>query len=60
MEGGQSPEDMGLVSRSVRMIFETLNTYDKKEWEYVQVTLSCIEIHIETVRDLLNPNNETS
>ncbi|CDW75298.1 kinesin-like protein [Stylonychia lemnae] len=60
MEGGQSLEDMGLISRSVRMVFEHLDSYNPKDWELIQVTLSCIEIHIETVRDLLNPGNEVA
>jgi hypothetical protein len=42
------------------MIFDTLSTYDENEWEAKYVTLSCIEIHIETVRDLLEPTNEST
>lgn len=55
MEGGNSFETMGLVPRSVKMIFDNLETYDSKDWETIEVSLSCIEIHIETVRDLFNP-----
>eukprot|EP00347_Sterkiella_histriomuscorum_P005846 403355048 len=60
MEGGSTFESMGLVPRSVKMVFDTLETYDRKEWEFIEVSLSCVEIHIETVRDLLNPQNETN
>ncbi len=59
MEGGQGENEMGLVPRSVQMVFETLKTYEKSEWEHISVTLSCTEIHIETVRDLLCTTNET-
>lgn len=52
---------MGLVPRSVKMVFETIQKYQStgsEDWKRVQVTLSCFEIHIETVRDLLDPKNE--
>lgn len=58
MEGGQTEETMGLVPRSVRMIFETLEKANSPEWKTLQVSMSCFEIHIETVRDLLNTANE--
>jgi len=58
MEGGMTEETMGLVPRSVKMIFETLKKYENDNWQKVEVTLSCFEIHIETVRDLLDPKNE--
>lgn len=51
-------DTMGLVPRSVKMIFETLKKYENDNWQKVEVTLSCFEIHIETVRDLLDPKNE--
>lgn len=47
---------MGLVPRSVKMIFEMMSD----RMDNVKVTLSCFEIHIETVRDLLDPSNEQS
>ena len=49
---------MGLVPRSVNMIFQHVRKYKKDEWTDVKVTLSCIEIHIENVRDLLDPSNQ--
>ena len=58
MEGGATEETMGLVPRSVRMIFETLEKYESEDWKKVQVHLSCFEIHIETVRDLLDTGKE--
>jgi hypothetical protein len=58
MEGGVRDEDMGLVPRSVSMIFQHLRKYKKDEWTDTKVTLSCIEIHIENVRDLLDPSNQ--
>jgi hypothetical protein len=58
MEGGMTLDTMGLVPRSVKMIFETLSKYDNKDSTRVEVKLSCFEIHIETVRDLLDPKNE--
>jgi kinesin family member C1 len=58
MEGGGTHDTMGLVPRSVNMVFETLQKYQKEDWQKVQVSLSCFEIHIETVRDLLDPKNE--
>lgn len=51
-------ETMGLVPRSVKMIFEQLQKHQCDDWKKTQVTLSCIEIHIETVRDLLDTKNE--
>ena len=57
MEGGLTEETMGLVPRSVEMIFQHLRKYKKEEWAEVKVTLSCFEIHIENVRDLLDPTN---
>jgi len=58
MEGGVREEDIGLVPRSVNMIFQHLRKYKKDEWTDTKVTLSCIEIHIENVRDLLDPSNQ--
>lgn len=58
MEGGQTPELMGLVPRSVSMIFETLQKYKDQDWQNIKLMMSCFEIHIETVRDLLDPSNE--
>lgn len=60
MEGGISEQTMGLVPRSVKMIFEMMGPQIEKEGPEVKVTLSCFEIHIETVRDLLDPTNEQS
>lgn len=51
-------DTMGLVPRSVRMVFEHLAKYQNEDWKKTQVSLSCFEIHIETVRDLLDPKNE--
>ncbi len=52
-------ETLGLVPRSVRMIFETLEkNHQNEQWKTIQVSMSCLEIHIETVRDLLNTSNE--
>ena len=36
------------------MIFEGLKS---APWKETKVTISCLEIHIETVRDLLIPGN---
>ena len=58
MEGGITEETMGLVPRSVNMIFDQLKLIEKEEWKEVKVTLSCIEIHIETVKDLLDTKNQ--
>lgn len=58
MEGGLTPQTMGLVPRSVNMIFETLQKYKEQDWRNVKLMMSCFEIHIETVRDLLDPTNE--
>jgi Kinesin motor domain len=61
MEGGMTEETMGLVPRSVKFIFETIEkNSDHENWKNVKVTLSCFEIHIETVRDLLDPSNENT
>jgi len=57
MEGGLTEESMGLVPRSVKMIFETLKKYENEDCKSVEVFISCFEIHIETVRDLLDPSN---
>jgi hypothetical protein len=40
------------------MIFETLQKYKDQDWQNVKLMMSCFEIHIETVRDLLDPSNE--
>lgn len=51
-------DTMGLVPRSVRMIFETLKKYESEDcWQMTSVTISCFELHIETIRDLLDPAN---
>ncbi len=60
MEGGQTPQTYGLVPRCVKMMFETLKKYEKDQWKQILVTISCFEIHIETVRDLLDPKNESA
>ena len=51
-------EERGIVPRAVQMIFDTLEqrkTYGKQV--SFSVTMSCFEIYIETVRDLLKPEN---
>ena len=58
MEGSKL-DGAGLIPRAIDMVFEYVNQYKKEEWQAVQVTLSCIEIHKETVRDLLDPSNST-
>jgi hypothetical protein len=35
MEGGMTEETMGLVPRSVRMIFETLEKNHNEEWKII-------------------------
>ena len=60
MEGEGDGINQGLISRSVQMIFNQLDSFDKREWTDINVSISCIEIHIETVRDLLDTNNQTA
>ena len=61
MEGNnESLDEVGLVPRSLRMVFDTLNQYEREDWKEIQVTISCFEIHIETVRDLLDPSKESA
>jgi hypothetical protein len=50
--------NLGLVPRSVKMIFDYMSSYNRDEWEDIGVKMSCIEIHKENVRDLLNEENE--
>jgi len=50
---------IGVIPRSIQMVFESVEQYKKEKWPWIQITLSCIEIHKETVRDLLDPHNQT-
>lgn len=60
MEGNMNQNEMGLVPRSVEMIFDTLDSYSPKDYDFVEVSMSCIEVYIEKVRDLLDESNFTS
>ena len=49
----------GIIPRSVSHIFKIIDQY-KKEGVLMadsQLKLSCIELHQETIKDLLNPQN---
>ena len=56
----ESSESEGIVPRSVKMIFNSLEderkAFDEEECKF-EVKMSCYEIHVETVRDLLDPSN---
>ena len=41
----------GIVSSAIEMIFKSKDTEKALQ-------MSCVEVHIETVRDLVNPENE--
>ena len=58
MEG--EPDNPGLIPRTIEMVFEDVQKWMKDGWEYATVTLSCMEIYINTVRDLIDSKNETN
>jgi kinesin family protein C1 len=57
MQGTQ--EEPGLIPRSVNLIFNTIDTYKKDGFlvEGTEVKISCIELHCETIKDLLDPEH---
>ena len=58
MEGGITYENKGIVPRSVDSIFQLLQKITERDpSKNFKVKMSCYEIHVETVRDLLDPQN---
>lgn len=55
-------EHKGIIPRAMELIFDTLNKYkmDGVLSSDSIVTMSCIELHCETLQDLLDPNNRTN
>ena len=55
---GEKGTQAGIVPRAVHLIFEKLKSNQQiGSPEHSRVFMSCYELHIENVRDLLNPNN---
>ncbi|CAH1153457.1 unnamed protein product [Phaedon cochleariae] len=54
MQGDSSPEHLGMIPRSVNLIFETIDSLAKSNWVYT-VKVSFLEIYNDNVRDLLDP-----
>ncbi|KAK4887590.1 hypothetical protein RN001_003861 [Aquatica leii] len=57
MQGEENTEDMGMIPRSVNLIFKLINKYRFIGWTYT-VKVSFLEIYNEMVRDLLNTNTK--
>lgn len=58
----ESEEHQGIIPRSVDLIFETLEKYkiDGVLTSDTSVAMSCVELHCETLQDLLNPDNKST
>ena len=52
MIGDKSAEQMGMIPRAVRQVFENASTFEKDGWTF-EFKASFIEIYNETIRDLL-------
>lgn len=53
----KNPDDMGIVPRLLKNIFEQISVVQDKNIEYT-VRISYIEIYLEKIRDLLNPKSD--
>ncbi|KAJ6853397.1 kinesin-like protein KIN-14H [Iris pallida] len=54
-----TPEQKGLIPRSLEQIFETSQSLQTQGWKY-KMQASMLEIYNETIRDLLSPNRPGS
>lgn len=60
---GEAHSDFeGIIPRSARLIFELIDNQIQEGLftEKTNVTLSCIELHCETIQDLLNLQHKTT
>ena len=53
MNGGDSPEDHGIIKRMVSTVFDHIR--DSPDSLEFKIKISVVEIYMEKVRDLLNP-----
>ncbi|KAF7284478.1 hypothetical protein GWI33_022072 [Rhynchophorus ferrugineus] len=56
MQGGEGPDQRGMIPRTIDLIFETIKELNSSGWTYT-VQASFLEIYNENIRDLLNINN---
>ena len=56
------PDHKGIIPRAVELIFDTLQKYkdDGVLTQETCVKMSCLELHCETIQDLLNIENKTT
>ncbi|XP_056645169.1 protein claret segregational [Diorhabda sublineata] len=55
MQGASDPENLGMIPRSVNLIFDTIENLKQYNWKY-EVRVSFLEIYNENIRDLLDPD----
>ncbi|XP_066250887.1 protein claret segregational [Euwallacea similis] len=53
MQGTESPAHQGMIPRTVRLVFDSIEKLERCGWKY-GVQVSFLEIYNENVRDLLN------
>ncbi|KAL1537743.1 Kinesin-like protein KIN-14C [Salvia divinorum] len=55
----ESPDQRGLIPRTLEQVFETRQILQAQGWKY-EMQVSMLEIYNETIRDLLAPNKSIS
>ncbi|KAL1537899.1 Kinesin-like protein KIN-14C [Salvia divinorum] len=55
----ESPDQRGLIPRTLEQVFETRQVLQAQGWKY-EMQVSMLEIYNETIRDLLTPNKSSS
>jgi len=55
MEGENDDKKRGLIPRALERIFNNINHMEKLNWVF-KVNLSCLEIYLDQIRDLLKEN----
>lgn len=56
MQGDSTPSGMGMIPRSIELIFSRIARMKLTGWEY-EVSVSFLEIYNENINDLLNPGS---